>query len=230
MAGTSTAPIRARRQRPPVACPHDRRRRLPGRRRHRRARCVADRRRARHRGLRRARRARRPRHYHTHRALSPIPERHVPRRLRFPAARQRPPPPLPFLSLLSSVSSSPGPPHLPNPSPFHHQPSFLFGPRPRSRTLMVRGRGRGPNRPPTPVFIGVSRARRLDCQSGVQSIPPSGCRKGRTDATGASTGARRTELRRACVLLSLVVRSANQPGEDGVLPGTRRPGSDQDVD
>ena len=220
MAGTSTAPIRARRQRPPVACPHDRRRRLPGRRRHRRAGCVADRRRARHRGLRRARRAHRP-----------IPERHVPRRLRSPAARQRPPPPLPFLSLLSALSllllDHPDPP---NPSPFHHQPSFLFGPRPRSRTLMVRGRGRGPNRPPTPVFIGVSRARRLDCQSGVQSIPPSGCRKGRTDATGASTGARRTELRRACVLLSLVVRSANQPGEDGVLPGTRRPGSDQDVD
>ena len=49
---------------------------------------------------------------------------------------------------LLSFGLPPGPtPYLPNPPPVHHQPSFLFGPRPRSRTPMVRGRGRGPNRP-----------------------------------------------------------------------------------
>jgi hypothetical protein len=115
----------------------DRRRRLPGRRRHRRARCIADRPRT---PLRTP--ARSPR---TSPASLPpppvrsrtIPERHAPHRLRFNAARQRPPPPSPFSSLLSALTflllhhpepSNPLPPSTTNlpsclgPDPAHEPP------------------------------------------------------------------------------------------------------------
>ena len=104
---------------------------------------------------RRARRSRHPRARVAHRA--PATGRRHPHRPRFSAATPRPRALAaatvafsrsPLLSL-DSCTLPPPPIH----SPVHHQPSFLFGPRPRSRTPMVRGRGRGPNRPPTPCPI-----------------------------------------------------------------------------
>ena len=81
-------------------------------------------------------------------------ERQHPYLPRFPAPGQRPPsPPSPFSSFLLLSLDLLDLPRPSDPSPVHHQPPFLFGPRPRSRTAMVRGRGRGPNRraDPSPV-------------------------------------------------------------------------------
>jgi hypothetical protein len=159
------------RQRRPVACPQDRRTRVPGRRRDRRARPLADCRRSRHDRRDRARRSRHPRCRVAPRSaqppLSATPTDTAHRHHSTSLPPTHAPPPLPFLSVPVLTLDFSGPlHHLPNPHPVHHQTSFLFGPRPRSRTPMVRGRGRGPNRPLTPVNIGPPQPPPPDLRSG----------------------------------------------------------------